>query len=118
METEIELNVRLTPALTEKVRNSLSGDLELVPVKAADKFSLRHSGFVDSSYTIDEVVNSFVIAVESIAPLLYDAGGVVGVGVFFSEGEAAAFSVLLSNKTVQMLASRRFAIDVTCYPCL
>lgn len=117
MEIEIELNVTLTPFLAEKVRGRLNEKLELVAFKAADKFSLRSTEEGDSDCTIDQAIQIYLHSVESIAPLLVQASGVVRVGVFFFEGEAAAFSVLLSNTTIQMLARYQFTIDVTCYPC-
>lgn len=117
MEIEIELNVTLTPSLAEKVRDRLSEKFELVAFKVADKFSLRPTGVVNSDCTIDQAIQAYLGSVELIAPLLEQASGVVRVGAFFTEGEAAAFSVLLSNTTVQMLARHQFAIDVTCYPC-
>lgn len=118
MEIEIELNVALTPSLTEKVRGRLNKKVEIVAFKAADNFSLRSTGGGGSSdYTIDQEIQNYLGSVESVGPLLAQASGVVRVGVFFSEGEAAAFSVLLSNTTVQMLARYQFTIDVTCYPC-
>lgn len=117
MEIEIELNVTLPASLAQKVRENLSGKFELVAFKAADKFSLRPTGVADSGFTIDRAIQEYIGAIEPIAPLLERASGVVRVGAFFSEGEAAAFSVLLSNTTVQMLARHQFTIDVTCYPC-
>lgn len=117
MEIEIELNVELAPSLVQKLRERLSEKFELVGFKAASRFSLRPRVVPDSGVTIDRAIQNYLKSIESVAPLLEQASGVVRVGAFFSEGEAAAFSVLLSNTTVQMLARHQFAVDVNCYPC-
>lgn len=117
MEMEIELNMTLTPSLAEKVRGRLSEEFELVAFKAADKFSLRPAGGSSSNCTIDQAIKAYLDTIEPIVSVLELGSGVVRVGAFFSEGEAASFSVFLSSTTVQMLAKHQFSIDVTCYPC-
>ena len=117
MEIEIELNLTLTPSLAQKVQDGLSEKFELVAFRAADKFSLRPTGMADLGFTIDLAIQNYLCSIEPIWPLLEQASGVLRVGAFFSEGEAAAFSVLLSNTTVQTLARYQVGIDVTCYPC-
>ncbi|MES2785276.1 MAG: hypothetical protein V4684_07405 [Pseudomonadota bacterium] len=117
MEIEIELNVTLAVSHAQKLRESLSGKFELIAFKGSNKFSLRPIGAADSGLTIDRTIQNYLGAMEPFGRLLEQANGVMRVGAFFPEGEPAAFSVLLSNTTVQMLARRQFTIDVTCYPC-
>ena len=117
MEIDIELNLNLTPSLAQKVQDGLSEKLELVAFKVADRFSLRSTEIANSSFTIDVAIQSYLESIEKIVPLLEQAGGVLRVGAFFTEDEAAAFSVLLSNTTVRTLARYQVGIDVTCYPC-
>ena len=117
MEIDIELNLNLTPSFAQKVRDGLSEKFELVAFKVADRFSLRPTEIANSSLTIDVAIQSYLESIEKIVPLLEQAGGVLRVGAFFTEDEAAAFSVLLSNTTVRTLARYQVGIDVTCYPC-
>lgn len=117
MEIEIDLSIALTPELAQEVQENLRTRFELVSFKTAGKFSLRPLEAVDASLTIDEAIQNYLESIKPISLTLERLGGVLRVGVFFSADEAAAFSVLLSNATVQMLATYQLTIDVTCYPC-
>lgn len=118
MELEIEVNVILDSFLAKEIREGLGESLELVAFSAVNKFSIRPKGMVDAEFTIDQAVQEYLVLIEWMGPLLLQASGVVRVGAYYSEAEAAAFSVVLSNTTILMLAKHQFAIDVTCYPCV
>ena len=117
MEIEIDLNIALTPELAQRVQQSLVTGFELVSFKTAGKFSLRPVEAVGATLTIDQAIRNYLELIKPIGPMLERLGGELRIGVFFSTDEAAAFSVALSNATVQMLATYQLSIDVTCYPC-
>lgn len=117
MELDVELNVAQTPALAREVRENLSEGFELASFDTPGKFSLRCERVAASILTINAAVRKYLNLMGSLASLLEQASGVLRVGAFFYEGEVAAFGILLSGATVELLAKHRFAIDVTCYPC-
>ena len=116
MDLEIELNIKLDSSLAQNVREMLDERFTLVAFKVPGKYSLRPQGLV-KTVPIDEAIRALLESIETIGPLLERADGIVRVGAFFLESEAAAFSVVLSPATVQTLAKFQFAVDVTCYPC-
>ena len=117
MEIEIDLNIALTPELAQRVQQGLVTGLELVSFKTGGKFSLRPAEAVDATLTIDQAIKNYLESIKPVGSMLERLGGELRVGVFFSADEAAAFSVELSNATVQMLSVYQLSIDVTCYPC-
>ena len=117
MEIEVDLNIVLPPVFLGQVRECLMGIAELIPLNALDKFNLRLVNPSGSNLNIDQGITNYLESIKPIADILALFAGVLRVGVFFSSEEAAAFSVELSKKTIQLLATYQLAIDVTCYPC-
>ena len=115
MDIEIELNVALAPGLAMQVRAALDERFELVQWKRAGTFSLRLNAPMATS--IDQAIDSFLDSINPLANILRQQQATLRVGAFFSVDEAAAFSVVLSAKTVQAISINQFTVDVTCYPC-
>lgn len=117
MELDVELIVSLTSPLAQDVRDVVGAEFELVGLSVPGKFSLRSKLEINSDLLIDEGVQSYLNAIKPLEGLLFKTGGLLCIGAFFSDGEAAAFSVQLSGSTIKVLAQYNLEIEVTCYPC-
>ena len=118
MDIDIELRASLSQAQTDSLREKLGPSFELVHLKSSGDVCVRPLAPPDTDLSLDKAIQSYLRSIEHIGHLLEQCGGILRVGVFFEENEAAAFSVVLSDLTIQVLAKYRFSCDINCYPCV